>query len=90
MSLASTINVVVRVRRLERSRNMKISHQLEALTDPTLLDRATRTRTDIALEQAAKVFSSFGVTVEEIRTPKRLTVQEYNQIIYSKRRDIIQ
>jgi len=90
MSLTSTINVVVRVRRLERSRNMKVTQQLEALTDPTLLDRATRTRTDIALEQAGKIFQSFGVTVEEIKTPKRLTVRQYNQIVYSKRRDIIQ
>lgn len=41
MSIRTAVDVAIRVRRLEKSRKMKMARQFEALTDNTFLDRAT-------------------------------------------------
>lgn len=42
LGLRRAINVVIRVRRLERSRDMKVKQQLEALTDHTFIERISQ------------------------------------------------
>jgi DNA-binding MarR family transcriptional regulator len=42
MSIRNAINVAIRVRRLEQSRKMKVAQQLEALTDPTFIERISQ------------------------------------------------
>ncbi len=92
MTIRNAVGVAIRVRRLEKSRSMRVSRQLEALTDPTLLDRMTpKTDTEKGFERMAKVISEAGIKAEDAFKPiKPLTVRQYNQIVYSKRRDIIQ
>ena len=88
IGLRRAIKVAVRVRRLERSRDMKVKQQLEALTDHTLIQRMTETPEMKDIREGFAKLGRAGISISDmVEAQKR---RRNNRKVYSKNRNIVQ